>query len=155
MKTGYHKIEIGADELVFTNVAFGTGTERLYTIFMAGINAAKPTILTYGYGVGTGFTIKKKVGLCFNITAQQIQSSADSLYRANLLAKAYVGLEYKFHPKFRISLGPTFNLYTANLTDNPNSDLLPELPASYRVAESSPRTDLKMWIGAKIALKFF
>lgn len=155
VKTGYHKIEIGTDELLFGNVAFGTGTEKLYTIFMGGINTIKPTILTYGYGIGTGFTLKKNLGLCFNITAQQIQSSADSLYRANLLGKAYVGLEYKFHPKFRISLGPTFNVYSANLTDNPNSDLLPELPASYKATESNVATGLKMWVGAKIAFKFF
>lgn len=154
VKTGYHKLEISTDELLFANMTFGTGTENLYTIFTAGINYAKPTIVTYGYGIGTGFTIKKKLGFNATVIAQQMQHSEDGLFRANLLGRAYVGLEYKFHPKFRIGLGPTFNIYTPNTTDNYNSDLLNDLPA-YRLAESTAPNNLRLWIGGKISLKFF
>jgi len=154
VKTGYHKLELNTDELLFANIAFGTGTEKLYTIFTAGINYAKPTIVTYGYGIGTGFAIKKNVGLSATVIAQQMQHSEDGLFRANLLGRAYVGLEYKFHPKFRIGLGPTFNLYTPNTTDNYNSDLLNDIP-SYRPGESTAPDNLRLWIGGKISLKFF
>lgn len=154
VKTGYHKLELNTDELLFANIAFGTGTEKLYTIFTAGINYAKPTIVTYGYGIGTGFVIKKNVGFSATVIAQQMQHSEDGLFRANLLGRAYVGLEYKFHPKFRIGLGPTFNLYTPNTTDNYNSDLLNDIP-SYRLGESTAPDNLRLWIGGKISLKFF
>lgn len=154
VKTGYHKLEINTDELLFANMSFGTGTEKLYTIFTAGINYANPTIVTYGYGLGSGFTIKKKLGFSATVIAQQMQHSEDGLFRANLLSRAYIGMEYKFHPKFRIGLGPTFNLYTPNTTDNYNSDLLNDIP-SYRAAESIAPDNLRMWIGGKISLKFF
>lgn len=154
VKTGYHKLEISTDELLFANMTFGTGTEKLYTIFTAGINYATPNIVTYGYGIGSGFTIKNKLGFCANVTAQQMQHAEDGLFRANLLGRAYVGLEYAFHPKFRICLGPTFNLYTPNTTDNYNSDLLNDIP-SYRLGESTAPDNLRMWIGGKLSLKFF
>ncbi len=154
VKNGYHKLEINTDELLFANMSFGTGTEKLYTIFTAGINYANPSIVTYGYGLGSGFTIKKNLGFSATVVAQQMQHSEDGLFRANLLGRAYVGLEYKFHPKFRIGLGPTFNLYTPNTTDNYNSDLLNDIP-SYRVAESTTPDNLRLWIGGKISLKFF
>ena len=155
VKKGYHKLEIGTDELLFGTLSFGTGTERLYTIFLGGINYSKPSLITYGFGLGTGFTLKRKLGLCFNVTAQQIQSTARGTFEANTLGKAFIGLEYKFRPKFRITLGPTFNIFSTNLTDNPNSLVYSELPAN-RVYEQAPAdSGLKLWLGGKIALKFF
>jgi len=154
VKTGYHKLELNTDELLFANISFGTGTEKLYTIFTAGVNYAGPTILTYGYGLGTGFPIRKKLGFSATLVAQQLQHSEDGLFRANLLARAYAGLEYAFHPKFRIGLGPTLNLYTPNTTDNYNSDLLNDIP-SYRLGEFTTPDKLRLWIGGKISLKFF
>lgn len=155
VKTGYHKIEIGTDELLFGNISFGTGTEKLYTIFTAGINYAKPTIVTYGYGLGTGFTIKNRLSFSAALIGQQMQHTEDGLFRANLLGRAYAGLEYRIHPKFRIGLGPTFSIYTPNTTDNYNSDLLNDLPSSYRLGESTASNNLRMWIGGKISFKFF
>lgn len=155
VKKGYHKLEIGTDELLFGTLSFGTGTERLYTIFIGGINYSKPSLITYGFGLGTGFTIKRKLGLCFNITAQQIQSTARSTFEANTLGKAFIGLEYKFRPKFRVTLGPTFNIFSTNLTDNPNSLVYSKLPSN-RIYEQAPAdSGLKLWLGGKIALKFF
>lgn len=154
VKTGYHKLEISTDELLFANVSFGTGTEKLYTIFTAGINYSKPTLIAYGCGLGTGFTIKHKLGFSATVIAQQMRRTQDGFFRANVMGRAYVGLEYKFHPKFRIGLGPTFNLYSPNTIDNYNSDLLSGVP-SYRLGESTTGNDLRMWVGGKVCLKFF
>lgn len=154
VKTGYHKVEIGTDELLFANLSFGTGTEKLYTIFTGGINCYNSSIITYGYGIGSGFTLKNKLMLSMNVTAQQLQSIEDGKFRSNLWGKAFIGLEYKFHPKFRVCLGPTLNLYSANLTDNLHADLLPHLPA-YRTEEYVTPEGLRVWLGAKLSLKFF
>ena len=34
---GYHKIEISADEIFYTNLAFRTGVSQFYNIFTAGV----------------------------------------------------------------------------------------------------------------------
>jgi hypothetical protein len=154
VRKGYHKLEINTDELLFGNISFGTGTQKLYTIFTAGINYAQPTLVTYGYGLGTGFTIKKNLGFSATVVAQQIQHTEDGLFRSNLLGKAYVGLEYKCHPKFRIGLGPTLNIYTPNTSEVANSDLLNDIPA-YRLAESTAPDNLRIWLGGKLSFKFF
>lgn len=154
VRKGYHKLEINTDELLFGNISFGTGTQKLYTIFTAGINYAQPTLVTYGYGLGTGFTIKKNLGFSATVVAQQIQHTEDGLFRSNLLGRAYVGLEYKCHPKFRIGLGPTLNIYTPNTSEVANSDLLNDIPA-YRLAESTAPDNLRIWLGGKLSFKFF
>jgi hypothetical protein len=154
VKTGYHKLEISTDELLFGNVSFGTGTEKLHTIFTAGINYAKPSIIAYGCGLGTGFTIRNRLSFSASVIAQQMRHTKDGFFRANVMGRAYIGLEYKLHPKFRIGLGPTFNLYSPNTIDNYNSDLLTGVP-SYRLGESTAANDLRMWVGGKLSLKFF
>lgn len=154
VKTGYHKLEISTDELQFANVSFGTGTEKLYTIFTAGINYAKPSIIMYGCGMGTGFTIKNRLGFSATVMAQQMRHTKDGLLRSNAMGRVYIGLEYKLHPKFRIGLGPTFNIYNPKTIDNYHSDLLTDIP-SYRLGESTTANDLRIWVGGKLSLKFF
>src|SRR5690606_38563400 len=36
VKTGYHKIEVGADEVFYNNIAFRTGVPAFYNILFAG-----------------------------------------------------------------------------------------------------------------------
>ncbi|HZI24584.1 MAG TPA: STN and carboxypeptidase regulatory-like domain-containing protein, partial [Chryseolinea sp.] len=64
---GYHKIEVSADEIFYTNVAFRTGIRQFYNILTAG---AKPdtfedeeTHWTFGYGIGTAPRLSRRLSL--------------------------------------------------------------------------------------------
>ena len=93
---GYHKIEISADEIFYTNLAFRTGAQQFYNIFTVG---AKPdsfeeeqTQWTFGYGVGTSPRLTKWLSLNVDLTANQIVEG-NTIEAVNLLNKLFLGLK--------------------------------------------------------------
>ncbi len=154
VKKGYHKLEIACDELSFGTVAFATGVNRLHTFFIAGVNYNNPKILTYGYGLGTSLPIKKKWNLSASLTSQQLQQTEDVLTR-NLLHKLFIGVEYQACSKFSIGIGPTFNLFMADTTAKKYTDTYSKISSYNLYDHTIDHTNLKMWVGAKIFVRFF
>lgn len=155
---GYHKIEVSADEIFYTNVSFRTGVRQFYNIFTAG---AKPstygdneTLWTFGYGLGTAPRLSRKLFLNFDLTSNQI-IQGNTIEAINLLNKVYVGFDYQFLRKMSLTFGATVNGY---ITKN-SVDSYPELFTEYQPDIFYDRDfgsdhNLKMWIGGKIGLRF-
>lgn len=155
---GYHQIEISADEIFYTNVAFRTGVRQFYNIFNAG---AKPstfketeTYWTFGYGVGTAPRLSRALSLNVDVTANHV-GRGENIDALSLLNKLYVGVE--FHPvkKIGIAAGVTLNAY---VTDDINAHF-PDLFTDYRPnflyeRTYSDATTVKMWLGGKIGVRF-
>ncbi|HYG52906.1 MAG TPA: STN domain-containing protein [Flavobacteriales bacterium] len=171
VKHGYHKIELNADEVCYGNLALKTGVEKLHNIFTAGIGPVKESvpIWTFGYGLGTSFKLSPKLVFDIDLVAshyawkmQSPRLNADTLiagtYNAwmNMNNKIYLGIDWRFAKKISLAAGPTLNIF---LTDTRNTDytsLWNELRPSYLYSEAVD-TNLQMhiWIGGKIALRFF
>ncbi len=73
---GYHQIEVSADEIFYTNLAFRTGVRQFYNIFTFG---AKPntfekdeTFWSFGYGIGTAPRLTNWLSLNVDVTANQV-----------------------------------------------------------------------------------
>jgi len=160
VKSGYHKIELSADEVFYTNLAFRTGVRKFHTMLMAGfkpqqsLDPADTSVWTFGYGLGTSPKLARWLYLDLDLSSQHINkgSFTDAL---SLLNKVYVGFDFQVAKKFSIATGVTFNGY---LTSNTYTEY-PTLFTDYQpkiVAEKnfSNDTNLKMWWGAKIALRF-
>lgn len=155
---GYHKIEVSADEIFYTNVSFRTGVRQFYNIFTAG---AKPstygdneTFWTFGYGLGTAPRLSRKLFLNFDLTSNQI-IQGNTIDAINLLNKVYVGFDYQFLRKMSLTFGATVNGY---ITKN-SVDSYPELFTEYQPdifydRDLGGNHNLKMWIGGKIGLRF-
>lgn len=155
---GYHKIEISADEIFYANLAFRTGARKFYNILLAGIQPNRLTnndyLWTFGYGLGTARKITRGIQLNIDGTAQHVTKSSftNSL---SLLNKIHAGLDFKLARKFWIYGGVTLNGY---LSDPSVSDT-PFLFTNYKPEIISERNidathNLKMWWGAKVALRF-
>ncbi|MFN7604272.1 MAG: hypothetical protein ACK5R0_23005, partial [Bacteroidota bacterium] len=155
---GYHKIEISADEIFYANLAFRTGARKFYNILLAGIQPNQLTnndyLWTFGYGLGTARKITRGIQLNIDATAQHVTKSSftNSL---SLLNKIHAGLDFKLARKFWIYGGVTLNGY---LSDPSVSDT-PFLFTNYKPEIISERNidathNLKMWWGAKVALRF-
>lgn len=155
IRTGYHKLEVSTDELLFAYLSFATGTEHFHTSFSAGYNYGTPNLLSYGLSVGSCLSIGKRFGLCADAGLLQILDLRDNISVNNLLGRGYFGPEYRIHPKFRIGLGPTFNIYSASLDGVPSPDPITGLRESYRYMAQSSDPRLKTWLGLKLVLKFF
>jgi hypothetical protein len=155
---GYHKIEVSADEVFYTNVAFRTGVRQFYNILTAG---AKPdtfgdeeTIWTFGYGLGTAPRLSRKLFMNIDLTANQVVKGnwTDAI---NMINKLYVGVDYQFAKKMSITAGVTLNVH---LTDVTYQDY-PELFTDYKphfFSEHTYSNDIhsKMWWGGKIGIRF-
>jgi hypothetical protein len=155
---GYHKLEISADEIFYTNLAYRTGKREFYNIITVGANPStfeKPqTLWTFGYGVGTAPRLTKGVALNLDITSSQIV--AGKIEEINLLNRVYGGFDFQITKGFSITAGITLN---GQLTDS-TYDSYPEIFADYVPKIIEERTysndlNLKMWWGAKVGIRFF
>jgi len=160
VKSGYHKIELSADEVFYTNLAFRSGVRKFHTMLMAGfkpqqsLDPADTSVWTFGYGLGITPKLNRWWYLDLDISSQHVNkgSFTDAL---SLLNMVYVGFDFQVAKKFSIATGVTFNGY---LTSNSYTEY-PTLFTDYHpkiVAERnfSNDTNLKMWWGAKVALRF-
>lgn len=159
VRKGYHKLELSADEIFYTNVAFRTGVRHFYNIFSAGIKPhtleGDSTFYTFGYGIGTAPKLFKKFYLNVDLTANQIMYG-DATEKINLLNKLYVGFDWQTAKKFSITMGVTLNGYITKATYDGYAPLFTDYkPTIITNKDFGNDYNLKMWLGAKMGVRFF
>ena len=119
---GHHQIEISADEIFYTNVAFRTGVRHFYNIFTVG---AKPdtfseeeTYWTFGYGIGTSPKLTNWLNLSVDLTANQVVKGK-TIDAVNLLNKLYLGVE--IYPVKKVAL--TWGLHSMDTLRIPPNNI--------------------------------
>nr|WP_294860079.1 hypothetical protein [uncultured Fluviicola sp.] len=155
VKKGYHKVEIAADENLLTTLSFRTGVDAFHNILIGGVQIGKgPSLWTFGYGVGSAIRLGRKWYLDLDLTAQHLYLN-NTAFSYNMLTKSFIGIEYRFGKNFSIAAGPTLNWYNSEST-NPETDPIWS-KISQRTLESSLDGSFSnhLWIGAKLALRFF
>ena len=156
---GYHKIEISADEIFYTNVAFRTGIRQFYNILTAG---AKPdtfddeeTYWTFGYGIGTAPRLSRTLSLNVDLTANQVVYGSQSIEAINMINKLYLGLDFQFVKKLGVTFGVTLNGYVTDTTYDKYQPLFTDYKPHIVVDKTySNDINMKMWWGGKIGLRF-
>lgn len=155
---GYHQIEVSADEIFYTNLAFRTGVRQFYNIFTVG---AKPntfeqeeTFWTFGYGLGTAPRLTNWLSLNIDVTANQVLLGK-KLDEINMLNKVYVGAELRPAKKIAFIIGVTLNGYVtdATYTQYPElfTDYTPDIIYDHTYSNDM---NLKMWWGGKVGIRF-
>lgn len=154
---GYHKIEISADEVFYTNVAFRTGVHLFYNILTAGVKPSTfqndSTLWTFGYGVGTSPRLSRKLFLNVDLVSNQIMQG-NSIEDVNLLNKLYVGVDYQFATKMSLAFGASLNAYTTDNDKENYWNIFTDYQPNFIYDKNSSRYNTKMWIGAKVGLRF-
>jgi hypothetical protein len=155
---GYHQVEVSADEIFYTNVAFRTGVRQFYNILTVG---AKPdtfkdefTYWTFGYGLGTAPRLSRTLSLNVDLIANQVVYG-EKIEAINMINKLYVGLDVRLMKYVGIAFGVTLNGYITDTT----YDKYPPLFTDYNpniIFEKTYNNDInmKMWLGGKIGLRF-
>ncbi len=156
VKSGVHQLEISSDELFPANLGFRTGVRSFYNILSAGLRPGPgETLWNFGYGLGSSFKIKEKLGAEISATMHHV-SKGSFYFATSELYKFYFGLEYQLSKNIRISGGPTYNLYWTD-------ELLPayagtyDQVAPYYTFNKHLQNDfnLKGWYGMRVGLRFF
>ena len=156
---GYHKIEVSADEIFYTNVAFRTGVRQFYNILTAG---AKPntfddeeTYWTFGYGIGTAPRLSRTLSLNVDLTANQVVYGGQSIEAINMINKLYLGLDFQIVKNFGVTFGVTLNGYVTDTTYDKYQPLFTDYKPNIIVDKTySNDINMKMWWGGKIGLRF-
>lgn len=157
VKNGYHKLEISADEVFPVNISFRTGVKHFHNSISAGIqpNDFEKPLWTYGYGIGSSFGNPDKWLMDIDLTSQHVMKQ-DVHYPLNDIFKLYVGLDRKVFSKASIAFGLTYNIY---LTDNDYAQYSSSFStlSPYHLTSHTYKNgvNMKSWLGAKIALRFF
>lgn len=154
---GYHTIELSADEIFYTNLAFRTGVRQFYNIITAGVKpqtlSHDRTYWTFGYGVGTAPKLTRWLYLNFDLTTNQVLNE-DLVDGVNLLNKLYLGVEFKPARHLALTVGATLNGYVTDTAYEYQELFTDYTPHIIYDRTYSNDLNLKMWWGGKIGLRF-
>jgi hypothetical protein len=102
VKNGYHTLAISANELMNLNVDIKTGTKKLYSNLMGGMNISDTAKLySFGFGIGHYGKISRHTGITTEISSQY-------LYRGSW---DYTNLLNKFKLNFNIHIGKYISVF--------------------------------------------
>jgi hypothetical protein len=146
---GYHLVEISGNEVFYGNIAFKTGVRSFYNIISAGIGGDYK--LNLSYGIGTIFTLKKKLSMNIDGLAGFVYHPTGVYYRG-LLCKFSPSLEYRFAKHFAMFLGPVYNCYVFP-KDVPNATAR-GLSSYDFYYSSTANSTIQMWIGGVFGFRF-
>jgi hypothetical protein len=117
-------------------------------------NPKDTSVWTFGYGIGT--TRKITPWLYFDLDLSSQHVNRGSFTNAlSLLNKAYVGFDFQVAKKFSLATGVTLNGYMTRTTFSDYSELFtgykPRIISNQNLNND---INLKLWLGAKVALRF-
>jgi len=157
VRRGYHKLEVGADEVFPLNVAVRTGTRSFYNILFAGMRPEQADSVTwaFGYGVGTSPRLGKKTFLNIEVSSEQmIKGNVEAL---NLINTAYVGLDWQVVKGIGLYAGPSLNwrLYDSSYTGHP--EVFDYVAPKVLSEKNFPAENLatQLWFGFRAGVRFF
>jgi hypothetical protein len=157
VRKGYHKVEVGADEVFPLNVALRTGTRSFYNILFAGMRPEQTDSITwaFGYGVGTSPRLGKKTFLNIEVSSEQmVKGNVEAL---NLINTAYLGFDWQVVKGFGLYAGPSLNwrLYDSSYTNHP--ELFDYLTPKILAEKTYPVENLasQLWVGFRAGVRFF
>lgn len=155
VKNGYHKLELSADEMFYTNIAYRSGIQKFHGIVSAGIrpdNFDKP-LWTYGVGVGSSFNMSPKMLLDVDLMFQNVIKSHE--VADNFLYKIYVGADWQVFPKASLFFGLSYNFLVTDTRDEHYSTHYSDIAPYTFTNQTHGRINLKTWAGFKAGIRLF
>jgi hypothetical protein len=149
-KGGYLRAEVSGDEVFYFNIAFKTGTRRLYNIFKVGTNDS--LLLNFAYGIGTLFKIGKRFSFNIDFTGSMFFSSLHNMAWYGSQLKLVTPFEFRIANHFSFFLGPAFNFcFYSDAGENAYPKGLP--PYSFYDQYHSGTRE-QMWVGGTVGFRF-
>ncbi|MFN0033167.1 MAG: hypothetical protein ACKVOR_13485, partial [Flavobacteriales bacterium] len=171
VKKGYHTLEFSSNDIYRVNAAWRSGMRALYTITQAGVKLGKSNykdVYSLGYGLGTSPRIMSwlyaNIEATCNYSILDVYHIIDDEFYVSKLVKPfhyihldnqlYLGLDFRISKKFAVSSGALVHcLISENqyIYTNYFDSTLPQ----FFYHEDSGNTNMRMWLGWKVAIRFF
>ncbi|HZY81821.1 MAG TPA: STN domain-containing protein [Cyclobacteriaceae bacterium] len=159
VRHGYHKLEVSADEVFYGNLAFRTGVKQFHNIIMAGYQPGKAfgseSVWSVGYGIGSAKRIFKWMDVNLDVTSQHVNKGGFTTELSSL-NKAHIGFDFRLAKGFSVYVGGTLNMYLTRASYSDYPVLFGEItPKVFYDHTYNNDTNMKMWFGGKVAVRFF
>lgn len=155
VKTGYHQIELGTDDMLMANLSYRSGIKKLHTIVGASIKPDNSSTVTWGttFGLGSSFNLSPRTLFDTELLYSQIVCN-DKFSHDNKLFRAYIGIDRHLFGKLSIAAGVTANALIYETTNLGNVNRMKQLVPYTMVSEKvNDRMHLAGWIGGRVALR--
>lgn len=151
VKNGYFELELTGGEVIYSNLTYKMGVEKLYSIYKAGFSAYKGNpVYSFGFGFGSGISISDNHKLNFDLTSNNVVYDNDWDSDLNLLNKFDMNYRFFVSEKLSLLIGPSVNVY---LTDKRVDNEFGTLNIPYTVYTSELSSGkLSMWFGLNAGL---
>lgn len=158
VKHGYHKLEVSADEVFYTNLAFRSGARQFYNILEASYNPkteiGSDAMWAFGYGVGTARKLARWWHLNIDITSQHVNKGGFTAELSSL-NKLHAGFDFRLAKGLSIYAGGTLNAYFTKTSFTEYPPLFSDFrPRVFFEDTFTNDMNVKMWFGGKVALRF-
>ncbi|MEP5362890.1 MAG: hypothetical protein ABJQ37_03560 [Reichenbachiella sp.] len=155
VKKGKLQFALEHNEVIDFNIAFRSGTNRLYSVLFVGSQAKEDDYLwTYGGGFGTEFKLKKNWNSSVELTTQSINPEGDHYDEINLLNRLSWNFGYQFANHLAFSAGPVLNIYVTEVYDQESGKYGNDIDMGSFYNETFSGTNVKMWVGYNVSIKF-
>lgn len=154
VKHGYRTFEFSANETLFGNISFKTGTEKLYNIISLGASVRNNEIQWgWGYGIGTMMPVSKKMKLSIEAVTYHINEDVWFTRRLNTLNKLNVAVEYKISDFLTVYGGPTWNVHVSKVYDVEGVPTTSSLVGWNVFDRTRNNTNVKMYPGFTVGVR--
>lgn len=154
VKKGKLQFALEHNEAIDFNIAFRSGTNRLYSVLFVGAQAKEDYLWTYGGGFGTEFKLKKQWNSSIELTTQSINPKDDHYDEINLLNRLSWNFGYQFANHLAFSAGPVLNIYVTEVYDQESGRYGNDIDMGSFYNETFSGTNVKMWVGYNVSVKF-
>ena len=158
VKKGYHVLEVSANEGIFVNIAYKTGTRKFYTNYIGSVRVDsgafwQSPLWGVGLGFGSCISLSKKMNLTLDATVQHMSLGQITPKLNNELFRFVPALNLQVSKKLGISIAPTLNAYYENLADEQVATVFrKKIVPDWQTKQSGKWTS---WVGGYVALRFF
>lgn len=150
---GYHKASFSTNELQQLQLAYKSGSARLYSMLVGGFNLSQQQKLySFGYGLGSDYSINKTNKWFLNPELMHLYVYNGNLNNRNLLSRMQLHVKYKFNHHINIHTGPAFSVLYHKTASVPD-DWKANLNGGFPTFDISPK--VKCWMGWSLGFDIF
>jgi hypothetical protein len=156
-RTGYHRLEVSSNDMMYLNLAFKSGINRFYNIFKAGIrptNAQGDFLWSFGYGIGFHYKLGEVVFV--NLEPHAIfVTPQDFVDEFHIVSNLDLNLGFQLSPRTAIYGGPSLRVQTTQYQDPSTGEYGYGIEQSTFFEDTNHGTNIKAWFGFSAGLLFF